>query len=85
MKNSASSKVIIFILDILPSLVQYYQIRMLRIRHNTSDKPKEFLPLDWLYSACLPVPPSGFPALVEVDFYPLPGLVSPFYIAPPIP
>lgn len=49
------------------------------------DRSREFLPLDWLYSACVPVPSSGFLALVEADFYPLPGLVSPFYNVPPIP
>ena len=49
------------------------------------DWPKESLPLDWLNSACLPVLPSGFLALVEADFYPLPGLAFPFYVVPPIP
>lgn len=59
--------------------------KILLIRYNTGDKPKEFLPRDWLYLASLLMLPSGFPALVEVDFYPLPGLVSPFYIVPPVP
>lgn len=58
---------------------------MLLIRFNTGDKPKEFLPLDWLYLVCLPALPSGFPVPVEVDFYPLPGSVSLFYTVPPIP
>lgn len=50
-----------------------------------NDWPKELLPVDWLNSACLPVLPSGFLALVEADFYHLPGLAFPFYVVPPIP
>lgn len=59
--------------------------KILSLKHNIGDRSKEFLPLDWLYSACLPILSSGFLALVEVDFCPLLGLVSPFYIVPPVP